>query len=274
MRKPSIHIDIDTFSSILEKLGKVDSSNLEEFFVLARRKPLNNRSITISNDKLKKEAIRICQSSKGDAFIMADIIYASRIKLKHRGIKKIKPDSREWLQLKELTKLANQFCKDFDLPTREGFIKYIEIGFSKISSFRVYLSKLISMYEVICREYEAMLNMNEDDDKEATLELHNIFVNTIADKTGLYERYDNKPDKMVAFYKARLLADELGVDYDTFIEAQFEALDWCNGIPAPDSLYGDKAKERLNKYLYQNHISLETKSKKSFWESLKNKSYD
>lgn len=269
MRKPSIHIDIDTFTSLVKKLGKVDSSNIEEFFVLARRNSLSNRSVTISNEKLKKDIKKVLQSTKGDTSLLADIIYATRIKLKHRGIRKIQEDDREWLQLKELTKLVNQFCNDFNLDTREGFIKYIEIGFSKIQSFRSYISKLINMYEAICREYESLDGINQDDNKEGTLELHDLFINRIADRTGLYESFRDKPEKMFSFYKARLLCDELGVDYETFIDAQFDALDWCNGIPSPEALIGDKAKERLNKYLYQNNISIQPKVKKSFWKSLK-----
>lgn len=269
MRKPSIHIDIDTFASIVEKLGKVDSSNIEEFFVIARKHSINHRSITISNDKVKRDIQRVVQSSKGDTSLMADLIYSYRIKLKHRGVKKITMNDREWFQLKELTKLANQFCEDFNLETREGFIKYIEIGLSKIQSFRGYISKLRNMYESISREYEALNDMINDNNKEATKELHDLFVNRVADRTGLYESFNNKPDKMVLFYKARVMCDELGVDYDTFIDSQFEALDWCNGIPVPESLIGDKAKERLNKYLYQNKISIQPKAKKDFWRSLK-----
>lgn len=269
MRKPSIHIDIDTFTSIVKRLGKVDVSNIEAFFVIARKHSLDHRSITITNNKLKKEVQKVVQSSKGDASLMADILYATRIKLKHRGVKRIGPDDRDWAQVKSLANTANQFCDEFGLETREGFIKYVEIGLNKIQSFRAYLSKLNNMYETISREYEAGLNMKEDDNKEATLELHDIFVNKIADRTGLYESFKDKPDKMVSFYKARLMCDELDVDYETFIDAQFASLEWCNGLPSPESLYSDKAKERLNKYLYQNNTSIKPKTKKSFWNSLK-----
>lgn len=269
MRKPSIHIDIDTFKSLLEDFGKVDINNLDEFFIKARRYSLDNRSITISNEKLKKDVNKILQASKGDATLMADIIYSVRIKLKHRGVKKINQDNRDWAQVKELANLANQFCKDFELGTREGFIKYVEIGLSKINSFRSYLSKLISMYETICQEYEARLNVDNDENKYGTLQLHDLFVSRIAERTGLYESFRDKPEKMLAFYRARVLCDSLGVDYETFIDSQFESLDWCNGIPNPESLYTDKAKERLNKYLYQNGESIQPKTKKSFWESLK-----
>lgn len=269
MRKPSIHIDIDTFTYIVNRLGKIDINNIEEFFVIARKHSINNRSVTISNDKLKRDIQRVVQSSKGDTSLMADIIYSVRIKLKHRGVKRITLKDREWLQLKELTKLVNQFCNDFNLSTREGFIEYVELGLSKIQSFRGYITKLINMYESICREFESIKIIKEDDDPKATKELHDCFVSKVADRTGLYESYDGKPDKMVLFYKARVMCDELGVDYDTFIDSQFEALDWCNGMPVPESLIGDKAKERLNKYLFRNKISVQTKSKKDFWKSLK-----
>lgn len=269
MKDPSIHINLSTFRSIIEDFGNINKDNLEKFFNIARKHSLDNRSVTITNNKLQKVVNKTLQASKGDASLMADLIYAVRIKLKHRGVRKLNQDSREWLQVKELTNLVNQFCEDFNLDTREGFIAYLEIGLSKLKSFRAYIAKLISMYETICREYEAKINMSEDDNKSGTLELHDLFVNRIADRTGLYESYRDKPDKMLHFYLARVMCDNLGVDYETFIDSQFESLEWCNGIPSPESLCTDKAKERLNKYLYQNNTHIQPKTNKSFWDSLK-----
>ena len=124
------------------------------------------------------------------------------------------------------------------------------------------------MYETICNEYESLKDLEEDDKPELTKQASEYFVNKIAERTGIYEPFKNK-SKFAIFFKLRKLCDELGVDSETFIDAQFEALDWCNGIPTPESLIGDKSKERLNKYLFTNGIKIKTKEETSFWQSLK-----
>ena len=69
-------------------------------------------------------------------------------------------------------------------------------------------------------------------------------------------------------------AKNLGCDYDTWIEAQFDALSFCNGIPLPEQLFGMKAKERLMKYLYKYNISLDnnpnSQPKDSDWDQILN----
>lgn len=268
MRNPSIHIDKETFLVLIEKVGIKD---IDKFFREARKYSLDNRSVTVTNDKLKKIAEKVIQSNKGDASLMADVIYSVRIKMKHRGVKRIGINDREWLQIKQLAKLGNQFSQEFELEKRAGYIEYIQLGLSKLASMRQYISKLINMYETICNEYDSRQELNNDPNPQKTMEMHNVFVNKIADRTGLFEKLDNRPDKMTAFLRARELCDNMGIDYETFIDAQFEALDFCNGIPTPEQLYTDKAKERLNKYLFTHNISVEPQSKVDFWSKLKKK---
>ena len=272
MRDPSIHIR----RSDLEKLLKVidpEFKDIDWLFKEARKVSCDNRSVSVTNDKVKKDLKKRLQSTKGDANLLSDIIYSVRVKLKHRGLKKINEGDREWLQLKELSKLCNQFCEDFELSKRAGYIAYIQICFSKISSFRAYISKFISMYESICIEYEYKKSLDNDDNKSGTKFIHDYFVTKIADKTGIHEPYYNNIIKMFAFYKARLLCDQYNVSYEDFIDAQFEALDWCQGMPSPESLNTDKSKERLQKYLYENNIKTKKglKQEDEFWQQLKSR---
>ena len=270
MRDPSIHCKLSDLSKILKKISPTFSEDVITDIAKALRKvSVDNRSVVISNDKLKKDMAKRLQSSKGDATLLADIIYSVRIKLKHKGVRKINMADRDWLQVKQLANLCNQFCEDFNLATRDGFIKYIEIGLPKLASMRSYIGKLINMYESISQEWDAVSSLKADGHPKDTLELHDAFINKIADRTGIFETFTNRPDKMLCFYRARGICDELSVDYQTFIDAQFEAFDWCSGIPTPESLTTDKAKERLNKYLYQNKISVQPKVKKDFWNQLK-----
>jgi hypothetical protein len=272
MRDPSIHVKRSDLKWILKEFFEdLDDVDINRIVGELRKYSCDNRSVTITNDKLKKDLSRRLQSKKGDAMLLSEIIYSVRIRMKHKGVRMIKENDREWLQLKELTKLVNQFCEDFNLEVRAGYIKYVEMCFSKISSLRSYVSKFISMYESICNEYDAISQMTEDDDKQSTLAVHDYFVEKVADKTGIVEPYTKYPNKMIAFYKVRKICDELGVEPEVFIDAQFDALDWCQGMPTPENLISDKSRERLNKYMYQNNISVVSKTKKDFWNKLKSK---
>ena len=86
--------------------------------------------------------------------MLANIIYNTRKKLKHKGISQIKTNSRDWASLKELTKLIVEFCNDFGLKKREGFITYIDLSFKAMSSKRGIIPKMVNMYERISSEYE------------------------------------------------------------------------------------------------------------------------
>lgn len=275
MRDPSIHVKRSDLLKVLNKYGTF-GNKVDDIMADLRKVSCDKRAVTITNDKIKKDVERRLQSSKGDASMMADIIHSIRIKMKHRGVRKITNADKDWLQVKQLANLGNQFAEEFGLEAREAYIKYVEIGLKKLSSMRAHIAKLISMYESICNEYGSLQDLYEDKTPQETKEIHDIFINKIADRTGIYEGYLDNPTKMMAFFKAKELCNHLGVDYDLFINAQFEALEWCNGLPTPEMLTNEKAKERLNKYMFE-HGELANKPKKAkadFWEKLKKKSND
>ena len=58
-----------------------------------------------------------------------------------------------------------------------------------------------------------------------------------------------------------------------FIDAQFESLAWCNGLPEPSQMYNEKAIERYNKYLYKNKnkqsLEAEPEVEGSLWDKIR-----
>lgn len=251
MREPSIHITKSQFEEILNTL-EVDNFPVEAFFVIARKEAINHRAVLVSNNKNTKRVNNILLASKGDAALVADVLYATRIKLKHRGVRKInESNSREWANCKKLAEICNTFCEDFKLDTREGFIKYIETGLKRMTDYRNVMQRLLSMQENITNQIDAELELQHSD-LELTKEIHDYFIGKIAKATGIYESYENKPEKYVHFAKVGEFLKEEGWDYKTFIDAQFESLAWCNGLPDIAQMYTDKAIERYNKYLYKN----------------------
>lgn len=122
MRDPSIHITKHQFEKILSQL-EVYNFPIDAFFVIARKEAINTRVVVVTNNKTTKKVSNILLASKGDATLVADIIYATRIKLKHRGVRKIREtEPRNWAVCKKIAELCNQFCEDFQLDTREGLL--------------------------------------------------------------------------------------------------------------------------------------------------------
>ena len=251
-RSPSIHITKSQFEEILNTL-EVDNFPVEAFFVIARKEAINHRAVLVSNNKNTKRVNNILLASKGDAALVADILYATRIKLKHRGVRKInESNSREWANCKKLAEVCNTFCEDFKFDTREGFIKYIETGLKRMTDYRNVMQRLLSMQENITNQVEAELELKGDKDPGFTKDIHDEFIKRVASVTGIYESYEHQPEKYVHFLRIHNLMDEKDWNVFQFLDAQFEALVWCNGLPEPSQMYNDKAIERYNKYLYKN----------------------
>lgn len=275
MREPSIHITKLQFEEILNTL-EVSNFPVEAFFVIARKKAINHRAVLVSNHKNTKRVTNILLASKGDASLVADIIYATRIKLNHRGVKKIKEsETRNWATCKKIAEVCNIFCQDFGLETREGFIQYIEIGIKRMDgNYSNLLTRLSAMSEKITEDYQAQLELNNLSNSERS-EVESIkvyYYRKIANTTGIYDRVDS-PDKVIHFLRLKEFLDSREWDYMDFIDAQFESLAWCNGLPEPSQMYTDKAIERYNKYLYKNknkqRLGEEPKVEGSLWDQIK-----
>lgn len=251
-RSPSIHITKSQFEEILNTL-EVDNFPVEAFFVIARKSAINTRAVVVSNKGTTKKVTNILLASKGNAALVADILYATRIKLKHRGVRKInESNTREWANCKKLAEICNTFCEDFKLDTREGFIKYIETGLKRMTDYRNVMQRLISMQDNITNQIDAEIELKEDKDPGFTKDIHDEFIKRVASVTGIYESYEHQPEKYVHFLRIHKLMDEKDWNVFQFLDAQFEALAWCNGLPEPSQMYNDKAIERYNKYLYKN----------------------
>lgn len=251
-RSPSIHITKSQFEEILNTL-EVDNFPVEAFFVIARKEAINHRAVLVSNNKNTKRVNNILLASKGDAALVADILYATRIKLKHRGVRKInESNSREWANCKKLAEICNTFCEDFKFDTREGFIRYIETGLKRMTDYRNVMQRLISMQDNITNQIDAEIELKGDKDPGFTKDIHDEFIKRVASVTGIYESYEHQPEKYVHFLRIHNLMDEKDWNVFKFLDAQFEALAWCNGLPEPSQMYNDKAIERYNKYLYKN----------------------
>lgn len=267
-RQPSIHITQarleliirDYFSTWgLSKVIDTDeiSTNLSEHLMMkARPFALDKRSINVTNQKIAKEVEKKTSNDKSGHMELAKIISLVRKDMRHKGVKMIDMNSPEYAALKRLTKIIDEFAKDFDMSFKAASVSYVTMGLSKISSFRNYVGKLCDMSESISLEFEAKDMIKFDKYKSETKRVHDIYVATINTKTGMSQGYEDNPTKYIAFMRVRELCEKYKIEPNIFIQAQFEGLAWTDSFPEPNQLVSDKAIERLNKYLYTKKIKL------------------
>lgn len=259
MREPSIHTSRQVIKKFLEVNEHINNGNLVDFMVFCRKYSLDHRSLNVTTKKQEKKATKRVSGSIGDANMVADIIYSTRVKLKHIGVSKVKQTDPQWGQIKELTNTINEFCNQFGLDKRKGYIDFIGLGIKLFTTtnrpnFSFLLKWFNEKADWVVTEYEAGLEIKEDEYPVQTDYIHDIYCNKISSMTGIPTFYKRDTAQFVHFVRARQQADKDDVDYNVYIDAQFEALAFVNGVPKPDALYGDKAKERLVRYMSQNNL--------------------
>lgn len=273
MRDPSIHITKSDFRELLREFG-ISRFPTDKFFLAAKQKAATARMVTVTNQRNYKKAKTIALAAPGDANLAASILYAVRIQLKHRGVKKIdESDKRQWPQVKQLAEACNIFCQDFGLETREGYIQYIKIGFNRMGrTLRNFLPRLVSMAQNISDDYKAQADLMHDDNAEGTAQVHDYYASVIADKTGLKVNYKDQPEVYVYFKAVRDFCEQNDIDYEYWIDAQFDALEWCNGMPEPSRLLGDKPYQYYVKFMFKHNVSVKASTpevKGSLWDQIR-----
>lgn len=220
-----------------------------------------NRSILVSNAKVEKKVDNVLKSSQSDTMLMAVLIKMTRISLGHRGVSEIKSGSRDWGVVKQITAAALEFCSVFDLPKKEGFTKYLKIGMGKMAKFG--LTKYLSMKESIFTSHESYLEIISDKWPNNTKNTHNEYVSRIFNNTGLTNDYTKNPEKYVYFVRVTKYCIESGLSHKQYLEAQFNGIGFKDSYPDPAQLIGDKATERLNRYLFEHKIKIREKTKQT-----------
>jgi hypothetical protein len=265
-RQPSIHITWERMVNILiecaHKFNNVgctaDVEDLvDSIFAKASKHALNHRKLLAGNQKHAKTNTRIKASTLDDARTFAITLMRVRKAEYHKGVTVIKESSRDWLVLKEVTQLALNFMQDFDLEKNEAFTMYIRYAIKRMKQFS--LNKFHFLHEAICLDYQAYLKILKDPTPSQTQRVMDIYNGIIAEKTGSSFDYQTIPDKYQYFIDVKQECQRLGIKFEDYIKSQFAAFDWRSAVPEVSQLVGAKALERLNKYLFQNGISVKGK---------------
>ncbi len=258
-REPGIHINKSSLVLVLNKVLNEDFQSgvnikaladciLEEAKVYS----LTHRQLNVDKAKLLKSSSRLVLSTRDSASSFASLLTLVRKQRRHKGINIIKPGSRDWLMIKEIAKLALDFCNDFDLEREEGFKEYINIALDKMVKFG--LMKFNSMHQSICDDYGAKLEIKNDLTPNLTLDCQMVYEKLLGEKHGIVRDYSKNPDKFVYFIKAKDEAKKCGVTIQHYIKSQFWGLEWANAIPDPAQLVGPKAIDRLNRYITEHNL--------------------
>lgn len=261
-REPGIHITQARLRTLmLEFHDYADGADdmvdeMIEYIVQESPKyTLEKRSVNITRGKLAKQVMSKVVNDKSDSSLLSSVIFSVRKSLKHRGIRPITNETaRDWASLNKLAPVINQFCQEFDLSKREGYIKYIQIGLSMFTSYNHFLLKLIDLSEKISTEYDSLDQIAHDTNKSLTKQIHDYYVQRINKKTGIMESFIDNPKTYLNFVRVREVVERTKVKYQTYIDAQFDALEWTMSYPSPEQLSNDKSNERLNKFVYKNKV--------------------
>lgn len=228
---------------------------------------LTTRSLSVSNDKLMRQATKLKASMVGDTSLFSMCLTQIRRKFNHRGINQVTPGEVEWLQLKEVCALATEFCNEFGITKRLGYVLYCEMAMGKMKNYS--LNKFKSLHKVLCEEYEANQVIKKDDNKRATERAHDIYCKLISERTGFAQGYKDMPIKYQYFVKAANEAARMKIEVSVYIKAQFFYVDFTNQIPDPLQLVGPKAIDKLQKYCFENSIKINKVETRVDWKKIK-----
>ena len=279
MREPSIHITKSKFIELFKQITnkELTDKQIKGLFSKARSYSLDNRLIMQQNNgKIINTINKRIKSNIGDANLLTSVIYSIRVKLKHIGVKKIVQADTQWTQIKELVPIINSYCESVNITYRKGYIMFIEMAFELMSqvkrvNYNYCASWILKNSDKIISYLEAKLAIKEDKYPEETLHIYNIYIDKVLSMTGIQNNYIKDPLAYYNFILARETADSIGIDYEMFIESQFDALAFCNGIPRIEDLNGEKAKQRLTQYLSKNNITIHNRKSDNNieWDSFK-----
>ena len=273
-REPSIHVTRSVFLSIVKDLGiKLSKPNLDRIMKAARELSADNRTMIAKANQTRQ--VRKTEGTIKEANLVAEIIYGIRVKLRHVGVTKIKQSDSTWGQVRELVPTLNQFCEKYNLSQRRGYIDFLSLGIelmskSKRANYNYCASWMMKHADYITSTYEANNMVKEDPYPQNTRELLSLYQTRVMEMSGMYVDYTKNTKEYTHFIGARQLADKWGIDYETFVDAQFASLEFCKGIPRIYDLDNEKAEQRLAQYIAKNGIQVHRSTiQESTWDDFK-----
>lgn len=259
-RDATLHIKKSDLIQVLSELRHVKTRTptkaAEKIFELAQPYQLTDRYLKILNQKTKTKK-KLARSMAADDVPHATVekvnlyIYDARGKKnKMARIKAISKDSQQYLQLKEVAKMAVDFTAHFEItPKSDGIKHFIDAGIEMMGKYS--LNRFRTYEQSIYEHFDNWVKCANDDKKESTLEMYGAWQTMMVEYTGNEDliTIDKDLQKYVHIIYAREAADKYKANYIDWVQAQFEGLSFLNKIPILSQFYGDNAKKRYDGYL-------------------------
>lgn len=183
--------------------------------------------------------------------VLVNFRMAHKNKYSRAPIRIIKKDDSDYLLLKEVAKMAQDFVTDFDITSKnEGYTEYLEIGYYLMGK-KFFLNKYKTYNKKIREIFRAKVDCIMDEDPEGTKQIYAYWQQYMVEYADLGDLINIEGDyfKYVNLVYAREMADDLKADYEDWVVSQFEGLTFLNAIPEIYQFHGDGAKTRYERYL-------------------------
>jgi hypothetical protein len=207
--------------------------------------------------KTKTKLIRTMEAETPNATVeefnrcLMNFRMAVKSKYSSAPIRLIQKDSPDYIMLKEVAKMAQNFVEEFDIDNKqEGYTEFLQIGYNLMGK-KFFLNKYKTYQKRIFEIFRFKVDVLTDDKPEATKQMYAYWQKYMIEYAGLEELTDIERDfsKYAHLVYARNHADEVGADYEDWVVAQFEGLSFMNVVPEIYQFYGEGAVNRYERYL-------------------------
>lgn len=251
-RDPAIHITLSNFKMILKSLGLENADTLSNrIFKAAVPYNIKDRYIIAGDAEVRKQARRVVAASASTGVSperFNRLLTTLRTQAGHRGVVHLRiSDTSNWMLLKEVTQLSNEFAESHGLDAEEAAGHFIKLGIKlmkrqySLGKFKYYREKINSLY--------IAADMVENDPKhKQTKECYTIW-RELMQKYGKFI-YDLKDyEQFVIMVYVRMEADAVGASYRDWLAAQFEFFTVFQTVPTLNQLVTDAALQRYYDYM-------------------------
>lgn len=247
-RNPSIHIRRTDLKIVLLNSGiQVSDSQMDLIFQNAIHYKLSDRHLIFSNKKQNLE--RLEKNHKVETApveIFNGCLTLVRQDIGHRFFEKIDRTSVQYSVLKEVSMIAEEYCKTFNLGLREGFVEFCRLGLDLMGK-KYGLNKFKFYKEKIFKQKEWEILIQDDAGSTLTAEVISYYKSTLLSKGTTYEI--DRVEEYVDFIYCKQEIQESNSKVKDWIDAQFIKLEFLDIYPNPNQLYGDGARKRYKEYM-------------------------
>lgn len=249
MRQASLIILQEDLLTILKELpsSKNKPKEILEYIINESSKYPLKRSVVLTRKSTRNKLESI---STVNVEQFNRILNSERHKAHHRGITQIFKKDRNYPLLCEITEVACEFGRTFEINMHDAFKAYCRIGIKKIGrNYR--LNKFRTHNEYIHLAYEKELAVKENQFPKQTEELLFAYLKKmgITDKAQAKNIWESYCHDFV-YATEQLLNSDTTVSI--WINCQFKGMEYLEVKPEPYQLHGEEANKR---YLIKGKMS-------------------